>query len=40
MRASVRKLLDLVEREQVTLVIFGHEGKPWQTLKKAPASYK
>jgi N-acyl homoserine lactone hydrolase len=38
-RASTRKLLDLVEREQVALVIFGHDGEQWQTLKKAPAYY-
>jgi N-acyl homoserine lactone hydrolase len=40
LRASTRKLLDLVEREQVTLVIFGHDGQQWQTLKKAPAYYE
>lgn len=26
LRASTRKLLDLVEREKVKLVIFGHDG--------------
>jgi N-acyl homoserine lactone hydrolase len=40
LRASTRKLLDLVEREYVTHVIFGHDGQQWQTLKKAPASYE
>ena len=40
LRASTRKLLDLVEREHVTLVIFGHDGQQWQTLKKAPAYYE
>ena len=40
LRASTRKLLDLVEREQVTLVIFGHDGEQWQSLKKAPAFYE
>src|SRR5215470_9453776 len=40
LRASTRKLLDVVEREQVTLVIFGHDGEQWQTLKKAPAYYE
>ncbi len=40
LRASTRKLLDLVEREQVTLVIFGHDGLQWQTLKTAPAYYE
>ena len=40
LRASTHKLLDLVEREQVGLVIFGHDGLQWQTLKKAPAYYE
>lgn len=39
LRASTRKLLDLVEREHVALVIFGHDGQQWQTLKKAPDYY-
>jgi N-acyl homoserine lactone hydrolase len=39
LRASTRKLLDLVEREQVALVIFGHDGQQWKTLKKAPEYY-
>jgi N-acyl homoserine lactone hydrolase len=39
LRASTRKLLDLVQREQVSLVIFGHDGEQWQTLKKAPEAY-
>jgi N-acyl homoserine lactone hydrolase len=38
--ASTRKLLDLVEREQVKLVIFGHDGQQWRTLKKAPEYYQ
>jgi len=40
LRASTRKLLDLVEREQVALVVFGHDGAQWQTLKKAPDYYE
>ena len=40
LRASTCKLLDLVEREQVALVVFGHDGEQWQTLKKAPAYYE
>jgi N-acyl homoserine lactone hydrolase len=40
LRASTRKLLDLVEREHVELVIFGHDGEQWQTLKKAPDYYE
>jgi N-acyl homoserine lactone hydrolase len=39
LRASTRKLLALVEREHVSLVIFGHDGEQWQTLKKATAYY-
>jgi N-acyl homoserine lactone hydrolase len=40
LRASTKKLLDLVEREHVNLVVFGHDGLQWQTLKKAPAFYE
>jgi N-acyl homoserine lactone hydrolase len=38
--ASTRKLLDLVERENVKLVVFGHDGQQWQGLKKAPEYYE
>jgi len=38
--ASTRKLLDLVEREQVRLVVFGHDGQQWKGLKKAPEFYE
>ena len=38
-RASTIKLLDLVEREQIGLVIFGHDKEQWETLKKAPEFY-
>lgn len=37
--ASTIKLLDLVEREHIGLVIFGHDKAQWDTLKKAPAFY-
>ena len=40
LRASTRKLLDLVQREQVKLVVFGHDGEQWQSLKKAPDYYR
>lgn len=40
LRASTRKLLDLVEREQVQLVVFGHDGQQWKGLKKAPEYYE
>ena len=39
LRASTHKLLNLVEREHVALVVFGHDGQQWQTLKKAPEYY-
>ena len=38
-RASTRKLLELVERERIKLVIFGHDKQQWEALKKAPAYY-
>lgn len=34
--ASTRKLLDLVEKEHVSLVIFGHDTPQWATLKQLP----
>ncbi len=39
LQASTRKLLDVVEREHVTLVVFHHDGEQWRTLKKAPDYY-
>ncbi len=39
-RASTNKLLDLVERKQVGLVIFGHEREQWAGLKKLPGYYE
>lgn len=39
LRASTQKLLDLVERENVALVVFGHDGEQWGSLKKAPGYY-
>jgi N-acyl homoserine lactone hydrolase len=39
-RASTLKLLDLVEREQIGLVIFGHDQEQWATLKTAPEFYE
>lgn len=37
--ASTQKLLDIAQREHVSLVIFGHDGLQWQTLKKLPEFY-
>ncbi len=39
LRASTRKLLDLVEREKVALTVFGHDGQQWKGLKRAPEWY-
>lgn len=39
LRASTRKLLDVVTREGVGLVVFGHDGAQWQTLVKSPEFY-
>jgi len=39
-RASTIKLLDLVEREHIKLVIFGHDMEQWQGLKKLPEYYE
>jgi N-acyl homoserine lactone hydrolase len=38
-RASTIKQLDIVKREHVNLVIFGHDPEQWATLKKAPEYY-
>jgi N-acyl homoserine lactone hydrolase len=38
--ASTRKLLELAQREHVTLVIFGHDVQQWQTLKKCSEYYE
>ncbi len=39
-RASTMKLLDLVEREQIGLVIFGHDTEQWKTLRKGSEYYE
>jgi N-acyl homoserine lactone hydrolase len=39
-RASTHKLRDLVEREQVGLVVFGHDRAQWDGLKTLPAYYE
>jgi N-acyl homoserine lactone hydrolase len=39
LRASTQKLLALVEREHVALVVFGHDGTQWGSLRKAPEYY-
>ena len=39
-RASTRKLLDLVAEYNVQLIVFGHDGEQWKTLKKSPEYYE
>jgi N-acyl homoserine lactone hydrolase len=39
-RPSTIKLLELVEREQIGLVIFGHDTEQWATLRRAPEFYE
>jgi N-acyl homoserine lactone hydrolase len=39
LRASTKKLLDLVELEQIKLVVFHHDGGQWASLKKSPEYY-
>lgn len=39
-RASIEKLLKLVEKEKVDLVIFGHDEEQLKVLKKAPEFYE
>jgi len=34
--ASTRKLLDLAEKKHLSLIIFGHDGPQWSTLKQLP----
>jgi N-acyl homoserine lactone hydrolase len=37
--ASTQKIMDLAENEKAALVVFGHDGDQWATLKKLPAFY-
>jgi len=39
-RRSTRKLVDLAEREGVTLTVYGHDTEKWQPLKKMPEYYE
>jgi N-acyl homoserine lactone hydrolase len=38
--ASILKLLDLVERERIELVVFGHDMEQWKGLKTLPQFYE
>ena len=39
LRASTRKLLDLVEHRRIPLVVFGHDASQWRDLRLAPDDY-
>lgn len=39
LRTSTQKLLEIVARERVSLVVFGHDGLQWHSLKKSPEFY-
>ena len=39
LRASTRKLLEIAKRERVSLVVFGHDGEQWRTLRQSPDFY-
>ena len=39
LRASTKKLLDLVEVERIKLVVFHHDGQQWSSLRRSPESY-
>jgi N-acyl homoserine lactone hydrolase len=38
-RASTRKLVELAEREGVTLIVFGHDAEQWRDLRTLPEFY-
>lgn len=38
-RATTRKLLNLVGEYNIQLIVFGHDGEQWKTLKKSPEYY-
>ncbi len=40
LRAGTQKLLDIVAKEKVSLVVFGHDSLQWQALRKAPDFYE
>ena len=40
LRASTRKLLDLVSCEKVALTVFHHDSEQWRKLRRAPEAYE
>jgi N-acyl homoserine lactone hydrolase len=40
LRASTKKLMDIVEREHSQLIVFGHDGEQWQGLRRSPNFYE
>lgn len=39
MIASTKKIMDIAEQEKAAMIIFGHDGEQWASLKKLPAYY-
>jgi N-acyl homoserine lactone hydrolase len=39
LRASTKKLLNLVETERVNLAVFHHDGQQWSSLRRSPEYY-
>jgi N-acyl homoserine lactone hydrolase len=37
--ASTKKIMDLVENEKAVMVVFGHDGDQWASVKKLPEFY-
>jgi N-acyl homoserine lactone hydrolase len=36
---GTKKLLNLIDREHITTIVFGHDSQQWRTLKKLPDYY-
>jgi N-acyl homoserine lactone hydrolase len=39
MIASTQKIMDIQKQEQAAMIVFGHDGPQWATLKKLPEFY-
>lgn len=39
-RASTQKVADVAQREEASLVVYGHDSEQWPTLKHAPDYYE
>jgi len=39
LRASTRKMLEVARNVQAQLIVFGHDGQQWKSLRKSPDFY-